>query len=227
MNLYDSKILIVDDEQSLLELVVELLSKEGYHNIDTAKNCHEAITISSKKEYHIILLDVMLPDGDGFSLFKHLNNTPVIFLSARDEDSARLKGLGLGADDYITKPFLPEELMLRLKAVLKRTYKIKETTQTIQIGNITVNWDAGTLTSDTATCQLTAKEYTLLKKLCDNRGKILSIDTLCNTLWTDGNFGYENSLMVHIRHLRSKIEPNPSSPQYLVTVRGLGYKLNP
>jgi DNA-binding response OmpR family regulator len=227
MNLYDSKILIVDDEQSLLELVVELLSKEGYHNIDTAKNCHEAITLSSKKEYHIILLDVMLPDGDGFSLFKHLNNTPVIFLSARDEDSARLKGLGLGADDYITKPFLPEELMLRLKAVLKRTYKINETIQTTKIGNITVNWDAGTLTSDTATYQLTAKEYTLLKKLCDNRGKILSIDTLCNTLWTDGNFGYENSLMVHIRHLRAKIEPNPSSPQYLVTVRGLGYKLNP
>jgi DNA-binding response OmpR family regulator len=227
MNLYDSKILIVDDEQSLLELVVELLSKEGYHNIDTAKNCHEAITLSSKKEYHIILLDIMLPDGDGFSLFNHLNNTPVIFLSARDEDSARLKGLGLGADDYITKPFLPEELMLRLKAVLKRTYKISETTQTTKIGSIIVNWDAGTLTSDTATYQLTAKEYTLLKKLCDNRGKILSIDTLCNTLWTDGNFGYENSLMVHIRHLRAKIEPNPSSPQYLVTVRGLGYKLNP
>jgi DNA-binding response OmpR family regulator len=116
--------------------------------------------------------------------------------------------------------------MLRLKAVLKRTYKINETTQTTKIGNITVNWDAGTLTSDTETYQLTAKEYTLLKKLCDNRGKILSIDTLCNTLWTDGNFGYENSLMVHIRHLRAKIEPNPSSPQYLVTVRGLGYKLN-
>lgn len=230
MNLYDSNILIVDDEPALREMVQELLEKEGYLHIDIAKDCKQAREVFNSKEYHMVLLDVMLPDGDGFSLYEELkqeekSQIPVIFLSARDEDFARLKGLGLGADDYITKPFLPQELLLRMKAVLKRTYRLEESLSQTQIGDVLINWEAGTLEAQGESYMLTAKEYTLLKKLCDNRGKILSINTLCDTLWPDGSYGYENSLMVHMRRLREKIEVNPSKPEYLVTVRGLGYKL--
>lgn len=230
MNLYDSNILIVDDEPALREMVQELLEKEGYLHIDIAKDCKQAREVFNSKEYHMVLLDVMLPDGDGFSLYEELkqgekSQIPVIFLSARDEDYARLKGLGLGADDYITKPFLPQELLLRMKAVLKRTYRLEESLPQTRIGEVLINWEAGTLESQGESYMLTAKEYTLLKKLCDNRGKILSINTLCDTLWPDGSYGYENSLMVHMRRLREKIEVNPSKPEYLVTVRGLGYKL--
>lgn len=230
MNLYESNILIVDDEPALREVVQELLEKEGYLHIDTAKDCRQARELFGDKEYHMVLLDIMLPDGDGFSLYEELkqgekSQIPVIFLSARDEDFARLRGLGLGADDYITKPFLPQELLLRMKAVLKRTYRIEEKLEQTQIGEVVIDWEAGTLTSPKESYMLTAKEYTLLKKLCDNRGKILSMNILCDTLWPDGSYGYENSLMVHMRRLREKIEENPSKPEYLVTVRGLGYKL--
>lgn len=230
MNLYESNILIVDDEPALQEMVQELLVKEGYLHIDTAKDCRQARELFGSREYHMVLLDVMLPDGDGFSLYEELkqgerSKIPVIFLSARDEDYARLRGLGLGADDYITKPFLPQELLLRIKAVLKRTYRIEERMEKTQIGDVVIDWGAGILESPRESYALTAKEYTLLKKLCDNRGRILSMNTLCDTLWPDGSYGYENSLMVHMRRLREKIEVNPSKPEYLVTVRGLGYKL--
>ena len=149
----------------------------------------------------------------------------MIFLSARDEDYARLKGLGLGADDYITKPLLPEELILRVKAVLKRTYHMEETMKNEQIGAAQVDWNAGVIRNGAEEYALTAKEYTLLRKLSENRGRILSMNVLCDTLWPDGSYGYENSLMVHIRRLREKIEENPSKSEHILTVRGLGYKL--
>lgn len=231
MNLYDSRILIVDDEKALSRMVEGVLQKEGFFRIYTAADCKSAELLTAENEFQMILLDVMLPDGDGFSLYKVMReteknrNTPVIFLSVRDEDYARLKGLGLGADDYITKPFLPEELILRVKAVLKRTYHMEETMKNEQIGVAQVDWNAGVIRNGAEEYALTAKEYTLLRKLSENRGRILSMNVLCDTLWPDGSYGYENSLMVHIRRLREKIEENPSKPEHILTVRGLGYKL--
>ncbi|HIY18042.1 MAG TPA: response regulator transcription factor, partial [Candidatus Blautia avistercoris] len=177
------------------------------------------------------LLDVNLPDGDGFTFLQELravSGCPVLFLSARDQDADRLLGLGLGADDYITKPFLPRELVLRVANVLKRTYQPfvqKEEQTKIHLGEKTVDFAGGTVEQAGKETALTAKELLILQKLADNRGNIVTFDALCETLWGDNYYGYENTLMVHIRRLREKIEENPSSPRYLLTVRGLGYKL--
>lgn len=230
MTLHDSKILLVDDETPLLKMLKDLLKNDGFWHVDTAADSAQAIALIEKNEYHLLILDIMLPDGDGFHLFEEIkkikeNDICVIFLSARDEDRARLRGLGLGADDYVTKPFLPEELLLRIKSVLKRTYHIDTENAADKIGKATVDWNAGTINVGEESYALTAKEYVLLKKLCENKGRILSINTLCDTLWPDGSYGYENSLMVHIRHLREKIEENPSKPAHLLNIRGLGYRL--
>ena len=225
--IYAAKLLIVDDEPTLREMLVNLLSKEGYGSILTAATAAEALKRVQQEQPDALLLDVMLPDGDGFSLYERIraySGAPVLFLSARDENAARLKGLGLGADDYITKPFLPEELTLRLAAVLRRTYGGADA-QTLRLGDITVDFTNGTVTGNGEEKALTAKEFALLKKLAENRGQIVTIDSLCMAAWNDENFGYENTLMVHIRRLREKIEHDPSHPRYLITVRGLGYRL--
>ena len=148
---------------------------------------------------------------------------PVLFLSARDEDAARLRGLGLGADDYITKPFLPQELLLRLRAVLRRVYR--QEPDTARLGETEIFWGKGTVRRSGEETALTAKEFALLKKLWEARGNIVTIDALCETLWDGPLVGYENTLMVHIRRLREKIEADPSHPKHLLTVRGLGYRL--
>lgn len=230
MILHECRILLVDDEAELLQMVGKMLRDEGYRYVDTASDCAQAIQAIKQNAYQLAILDVMLPDGDGFALFERIRQIsgsalPVIFLSARDEDYARLRGLGIGADDYIAKPFLPEELLLRVKAVLRRTSRIDEEPAADQIGKARIDWGAGVVRVEGEDYALTAKEYVLLKKLCENRGRILSINLLCDTLWPDGSYGYENSLMVHIRHLREKLEENPSKPVHLLTVRGLGYKL--
>ncbi len=231
MEINQSKLLLVDDEPGLLDMVREILKQDGFTYIETAASCSEARSLLSQKIFHLLLLDVMLPDGNGFELYKELTEQgfltqiPVIFLSARDEDTARLRGLGLGADDYITKPFLPAELLLRVRAVLRRTYRFQEAGSGLQLGNVIVSFDSGVVTKDNRTTTLTAKEYALLQKLAQNRGRIVTIDALCDALWPDGSYGLESSLLVHIRHLREKIESDPSNPKYLVTVRGLGYKL--
>ncbi|NLL75651.1 MAG: response regulator transcription factor [Clostridiales bacterium] len=231
MNLFNINILLVDDEPELLSMVKELLSREGFYNIDIASNCRDATARISKGSWQLVLLDVMLPDGNGFELYEKMMNmglvtdVPVIFLSARDEDVARLKGLGLGADDYITKPFLPEELLLRIKAVLRRAYRLSAEDQNLVLGDTAISFASGEVIRGGSTQMLTAKEHAILLKLSENRGRIVTIDSLCSALWPDGSFGLESSLIVHIRHLREKIEEDPSNPRYLVTVRGLGYKL--
>ena len=174
----------------------------------------------------------MLPDGDGFSLFQEFRvhtDLPILFLSARDQDNDRLLGLGLGADDYLTKPFLPKELTLRLAAVIRRTYlsgsAARSSDSGLVLGNRTVHFDRSTVSTPDGEITLTAKELLILRKLYENRGKIVTFDALCDAVWGDGYYTYENTLMVHIRRLREKIEEEPSHPRWLLTARGIGYRL--
>lgn len=231
-DIYSCRLLIVDDEPELRKLVKEILHREGFLRVTTAADCRQARLLFSSERPDGVILDVMLPDGDGFSLmreFRASSAVPVLFLSARDEDEDRLLGLGLGADDYITKPFLPRELTLRLRAVLTRAYfpaVLKQASKpAFYLGETQVDLNSGTVTTKNGVQTLTAKEFTLIEKLYENRGNIVTGDSLCRAAWGDDLYGYENTLMVHIRRLREKIEPEPSCPRYLITVRGLGYKL--
>ena len=220
------RILIVDDESSLQNMVSGILNQAGYETT-SALTCVQALEQFRAAPPDAVLLDINLPDGDGFSLFGKLRESrdvPVLFLSARDEDADRLQGLGLGADDYITKPFLPQELLLRLRSVLRRVYR--ENAPSSRLGDLEIDWGRSVVRQGGEETALTAKEFTLLKKLWDARGNIVTIDALCAALWDGPLVGYENTLMVHIRRLREKIEPDPSHPNYLLTVRGLGYRLS-
>ncbi len=231
-HLYEARILLVDDNPNILDMLKSILSRRGFRNIRAAGDCREARAAFGAFEPELMVLDIMLPDGDGFSLmrdFRLSSDAPVLFLSAKDEDNDRLLGLGLGADDYITKPFLPDELVLRLTAILKRTYfssfrKEKEGA-VLRLGDRTVRLESGMVSTPDGEVALTAKELALLKKLGENRGNIVTFDALSDAVWGENYYGYENTLMVHIRRLREKIEKNPSAPVWLVTVRGLGYRL--
>lgn len=231
-HLYEARILLVDDNPDILDMLKSILSRRGFRNIRAAGDCRDARAAFGAFEPELMVLDIMLPDGDGFSLmrdFRLSSDAPVLFLSAKDEDNDRLLGLGLGADDYITKPFLPDELVLRLTAILKRTYfssfrKEKEGA-VLRLGDRTVRLESGMVSTPDGEVALTAKELALLKKLGENRGNIVTFDALSDAVWGENYYGYENTLMVHIRRLREKIEKNPSAPVWLVTVRGLGYRL--
>lgn len=227
----NKKILIVDDEYEIRVMIEGFLRKEGFFRIYTASDSQTALALCRAERPDIAILDVMLPDLDGFELLTRLRTftpMPVIFLSARGEDEDRLLGLGLGADDYIVKPFLPRELLLRITAVLKRVYmSISSTEQfpVFHLGEISVDLESATVRKDNREYPLTAKEHALLVKLYENHGRIVTIDALCQAGWGDDGTSYENTLMVHIRRIRSKVEFDPSNPQHLLTVRGLGYKL--
>ena len=208
------RILLVDDEPDLLDMVVSILKEEGYENIRTAQSVAEALKTADEFEPELAILDVMLPDGDGFGLMENLKEKgdyPMLFLTARGEDEDKFRGFGLGADDYMVKPFLPKELLFRIAAILRRSCEIDlERAEVIKAGE---------------RIPLTAKEFALMSALYRNAGRIVTIDALCEAAWGDNPYGYENSLMAHIRRIREKIEENPSKPVSLVTVKGLGYKL--
>lgn len=225
----DAKILIVDDSHELLNLLKEELSSAGYrhlHSTDSVKSARQAM---AEEMPDLVILDINLPDGDGFSLFREIrahSDVPILFLSARDADSDRLFGLGLGADDYMTKPFLMEELLLRVSGILRRVYRGQLQRETVlRLGTRTVDFGDATVTTPVGTVSLTATERTILQKLLDNRGRIVTFDALCEAVWGGDYYGYENSLNVHIRHLREKVEAQPSQPKWILTARGLGYKL--
>lgn len=226
--LKNKKILLVDDEKELLKTTEKVLRSEGFFNIYTTENCENALQIVKTQPIALILLDVMLPDGDGFSLFekmREITQSPVIFLTAKGEAEDRIYGLGLGADDYIVKPFLMKELSLRILAVLRRTYQKSQQEAVFDLGMRHIDLSTATVRADGKEQVFTAKEYILLKKLYENKNRIVTNDALCMAAWGDAYYGYENTLMVHIRRLREKIEAFPSAPKHLITVKGLGYKL--
>ena len=220
------KILLVDDEDDLLEMLRSILQDDGYRRIRTASTQKDALELCRTWKPELAVLDVMLPDGDGYTLFKEIrrfSDFPVLFLTARGEDEDRFRGLGLGADDYIVKPFLPRELTLRLGAILRRSYKHE--TPLLRLAYCTVDFERADVIREDGTLSLTAKEFELLSALSRNAGRIVTTDLLCEALWGNNPYGYENSLMAHIRRLREKIEKVPSCPESLITVKGLGYKL--
>jgi len=220
------KILLVDDEPDLLKMVSGILANDGFINVLAASTVKSAIAMCKSECPDLAILDVMLPDGDGFFLLQELRtftNIPIIFLTAKDEATDKLAGLGLGADDYIVKPFLPPELLLRVHAILRRCYK--EESDIVKLDRSTIDFSRAEINKDGKVIALTAKEYILLETLARNEGKIVTVDALCEALWGDNPFGYENSLNAHIRRVREKIEAVPSKPSSLITIKGLGYKL--
>lgn len=226
-HLRQKRILLADDEQELLDLVVSILRTGGYTNIRTAKTVAAAVQVAEEYQPEMAILDVMLPDGNGFSLLERLKQQgrdyPILFLTARGEENDRFRGYELGADDYVVKPFLPRELLLKVSAILRRSYKADA--PLVRLRDSQIDFERGEAVKEGKHIPLTAKEHDLLLALCRNAGKIVTIDALCEALWGDNPFGYENSLMAHVRRVREKIEKDPSHPVSLLTVKGLGYKL--
>lgn len=225
----DARILLVDDEPELLDLVAQALRGAGYARLALAGTAAQARAAFAASPPDFVVLDVNLPDGDGFALLQELrahSDAPVLFLSARDADADRLFGLGLGADDYLPKPFLMQELLLRISLILRRTYRTGcAQGAPLCLGSAAVDFSRARVVRPSGECALTATECRLLQKLAEHRGRIVTFDALCECVWGSGYYGYENSLNVHIRHLREKLEENPSRPRYLLTARGLGYRL--
>ena len=212
----DKKILLVDDEPELREMVVSILKEDGFRNVETAGSVREAVETAEKMnpELEVELMKKLKKKGD----------YPILFLTARGEDEDKFHGFGLGADDYVVKPFLPRELLFRINAILRRCYKEEE--PLVKLKACEIDLARAEVIKDGEHIPLTAKEYELISALYRNAGRIVTIDALCEAAWGDNPYGYENSLMAHIRRIREKIEENPSRPVSLVTVKGLGYRLN-
>ncbi|GCD10837.1 response regulator transcription factor [Clostridium tagluense] len=228
--LLDKKILLVDDEEQLLNLFEEVLKREGFNNIYRAATGIDGILTAKEVNPDLILLDVNMPDIKGYMVcdkIREFSFCPIIFLTAKGEDEDKLHGLEAGGDDYVTKPFNIKEVVLRIKAQLRRNnyipLEVKE--KNLQFGNIIINEEKGEILKGKERVTLTAKEYQLLLFLVKNANKIFSKNSLCSNIWGFDYDGYDNTIMVHIRHLREKIENDPSNPEYIVTLRGLGYKL--
>ena len=216
-----ASILVVDDEAAILEMIRTIFAQAGYRNVSTAADAAGALGILRRKMPDLLILDVMLPgEMDGFG-----SRVPVLMLTARGEAADRVAGFEQGADDYLVKPFLPQELLLRVQAILRRAYP--EQNRCVRLADAVVDLDRAEVRRPgrAEPIQLTAKEYALFCKLAENAGRIVTIGALCQTVCGEIWQGYENTLMTHIRHLREKLEADPSAPRSLLTVRGLGYRL--
>ena len=217
-------VLVVDDEESLLELVAYNLRRNGLEPV-LARDGTEALRRLEERRPQAIILDVMLPDTDGFTLCRHLRErgvqTPILMLTARDSEIDKVLGLELGADDYVTKPFSPRELVARIKALLRRTEGRRQ-----QIGPILIDYTGHEVYRDGQRVQLTPTEFKLLATLASEPGRAFSRQELLDRVWGEESFGDPRTVDVHVRHLREKLERNPSQPEWILTVRGHGYKLN-
>ena len=220
-------ILVVDDEIDLLEMIQSIFERAGFTNILTAASGREALKIWKDQQPDMIVLDIMMPKMDGLSVLKEIretSNIPVLLLTARGEAEDRVTGFENGADDYLVKPFYPKELLLRVQVILNRTYPQKE--RKIYLEAATVDLEKAEVQRGENQFPLTGKELTLLEKLAENAGRIVTTGSLCGAVCGEFWQGYESTLSTHIRHLREKIEENPSKPVSLITIKGVGYRLN-
>lgn len=222
-------ILVCDDARDIVSALQIYLTAEGYR-VFPAYNGQEALDILSREEIHLVLLDVMMPVMDGISTLdqlRRISNLPVILLTAKSEDTDKILGLNLGADDYVTKPFNPVELLARVRSQLRRYLQLGGSNvrpSAVTIGGITVDDDAKSVTVDGEPVSLTPREYDILLFLMQNAGKVFSPQEIYRSVWQEAPAA-DNPVAVHIRHIREKIEINPAEPRYLRVVWGKGYKM--
>lgn len=219
-------ILIIDDDKDLLESLYKYLISKGYKKVLTAKNLAEAEFKVINSNLDLIVLDLMLPDGSGFELLKKIrkkSRVPVIILSALDGIEDKREGFESKADDYIVKPFLPEDLLWRIEAVLRRSSGSMSEGR-VRLGKVIFDKQRAMLIRDDKEENLTAKQFQILDLLANNLNKIVSINQILDDVWGE-TYGYENTLITHIYRIREKLEEDPKNPKVLVTIRGLGYKL--
>lgn len=226
-------ILVVDDDKEIVKAVEIYLKNENY-KIWKAYNGEEAIKIIENEDIHLVILDIMMPVKDGISTLEEIRkekSIPIIMLSAKSEDVDKINGLNAGADDYVTKPFNPVELIARVNALMRRYTKLGAIVDKSDIPNV---YSTGDLVVDdnlkkvTVACEevkLTPTEYNILKFLIRNKGKVFSIDQIYEKIWDEDSYGAENIIPVHIRHIREKIEVVPKEPKYLKVIWGIGYKI--
>lgn len=224
-------ILIVDDDREIVESISIFLSGEGY-KILKAYNGLDALDILNQNEVHLIVLDIMMPELDGIKTLMKLpesKNIPVILLSAKSEDADKILGLTAGADDYVTKPFNPSELVARVKSQIRRYTSlgsIESRAEEIVIKGLVINTREKTVSLDGEEVRLTPIEYKILELLAKNKGKVFSADEIYRKVWREETVVGDNTIAVHVRHIREKIEINPKDPKYLKVVWGIGYKID-
>ena len=224
-------ILICDDQPDIVNALKIYLTPEGY-NLFEASTGKEALELAKKEDLHLILLDIMMPVMDGITataMIREFSNVPIILLTAKSETEDKVLGLNVGADDYITKPFVPVEVLARVRSQLRRYAKLgsrpAEEAGTITIGAVSLDDKTKTVTVDGEAVSLTPTEYSILHLLMSNPGRVYSTKNLYEAVWQEAALGSEGAVAVHIRHLREKIEINPSEPRYIKVVWGQGYKM--
>nr|WP_330397179.1 response regulator transcription factor [Clostridioides difficile] len=228
---FNKKILLVDDEKDIVDLIEEVLINDGFKNIIKAYNGLDAISLCKIACPDVVILDIMLPDIDGIEVCKKIREfsyCSILFLSSKNDDIDKILGLSSGGDDYITKPFSPREIVFRVKAQLRRQqYQsiVPSDSAVIKIGDITIDIEGNRVYKDRNEIELTGREYHLLSYMAQNVNKIIGKERLYEQVWGVYSSICDNTIMVHIRHIREKIEDNPSNPKILITVKGLGYKL--
>jgi two-component system response regulator RegX3 len=226
-----ARVLVVEDEESFSDALSYMLRKEGFE-VSVAETGPEALTEFDRTGPDIVLLDLMLPDVSGTEVCRQLRQksaVPIIMVTARDSEIDKVVGLEIGADDYVTKPYSPRELVARIRAVLRRQTpdSVESTPPTLSAGPVRMDVDRHVVTVSGAAVQLPLKEFELLELLLRNAGRVLTRGQLIDRVWGADYVGDTKTLDVHIKRLRSKIEPEPPAPRYIVTVRGLGYKFEP
>lgn len=227
-----ANILVCDDDKEIVDAIEIYLSQDGYR-IFKAYDGEQAIEMMKKEDIHLLIMDVMMPKLDGIRAtlkIRENSSIPIIILSAKSEDTDKILGLNIGADDYITKPFNPLELAARVKSNLRRYTSLgslnADNKSIYQVGGLVINDDTKQVTVDDESVKMTPIEYNILLLLVKNQGRVFSIDQIYESIWNEDAIGADNTVAVHIRHIREKIEINPKEPRYLKVVWGVGYKID-